>query len=260
MIKADFDKGHSYLPFGIVSSLFLTAFGLLNYLHGSYSFWLVVFPPVFMLSLVTGIWWYQLFKAPVRLSSKRNLRYGIAMTAFVVFILYFSYLQVPLFHLVCHRFGIHGGVEHQHHASQKLDVTRKIPMHMTGLVMQGLPCYVHIDKKQASWHPGGKYHVGITIGNTSNKELTLHPILSASPERASLSLHFEKGLPDPLVLKPHQVYQQSLPIQFAGDFPNDIPSVFFSVSISDTTNAKNPGTQRLWYEMRTRYPSKKGKL
>ena len=151
---------------------------------------------------------------------KIKLIYGIGLTSFALFILWFAYLQVPLFHLVCHRFGIHGGgVEHHHQSSAAgIDYKRSIPFHFTTLVMQGMPCTISLDAPITEWHPGAHQKIGVTIDNPSEKTLILHPILSASPERASLSLHFNEGLPDPLRLSPHQSFHQDLNIHFDADF------------------------------------------
>lgn len=248
----------SILPFALVSGLFFLALGFMVYLQLGTHWLFALVPGVATIIVVAVIWVMQLLQAPVHMHSRKNLNYGFGLTVFACFILWFAYLQIPLFHMVCHRFGIHGGVEHHHQASQHvIDTSRTIPIHFTSLVMQGMPCNITLDQKTSHWHPGDHYRLGVTINNPSDQTLIVHPLLSASPERSSLSLHFKEGLPDPLVLTPYQSFHQSLEIDFDHDFPQDIKTLFFSISLSNKTNAENPGKQNMWYQIRTRYASLK---
>ena len=251
----------SYLPFLLVLGLFILAFGFLGCLHQSTPWMIGLMPGGALILIVSVLWVKRLLQPPYKLHSKSKLIYGVSLTAFSLFILWFAYLQVPLFHLVCHRFGIHGGVEHHHHSSVAgIDETRLIPFHFTTLVMQGMPCKISLNTSQSAWHPGSHQKIGVTIDNPSNRTLILHPILSASPERASLSLHFSKGLPDPLILSPHQSFHEDLNIHFDADFPKEIVSVFLSVSLSNATNAINPGKQPMWRDIRNKHLPPKRKL
>ncbi|MAJ81338.1 MAG: hypothetical protein CMF41_00300 [Legionellales bacterium] len=244
----------SYLPFLLVLGLFLLAFGFLACLHQSTPWMIGLMPGLILVLTVSTLWIKHLLRPPFKMNSRSKLIYGIGLTSFALFILWFAYLQVPLFHLVCHRFGIHGGVEHHHQSSAVgIDYKRSIPFHFTTLVMQGMPCTISLDAPTTEWHPGAHQKIGITIDNPSEKTLILHPILSASPERASLSLHFNEGLPDPLRLSPHQSFHQDLNIHFDADFPNDIVSVFLSISLSNATNAMNPGKQPMWRDIRNKH-------
>lgn len=250
---------HSWLPIITVISLFTVAMGLLTTLHHHTDIILAVLPGVTMLLLVSMYWLFDLIRRKPTNFSKKNFYLGLSLTIFSIFILWFAYLQIPLFHFVCHHFGIDGGV-HNHammHEEKPINYNQPLTLQFTTTSMRDFPVRVKVDQKKQTWYPGGQYNVVVSFINDSDKVMDVHPILSATPERSTLSMHFLDHLPSTLSIKPHEYYQQNIRVNVNSDFPNDIRSIAMLFHSSDHTLTKKPGQQTHWRELRSRYHHKR---
>jgi cytochrome c oxidase assembly protein Cox11 len=258
-MSANASTNHSWLPILIVMSLFALAMGLLVSLHKHVNIVWATMPGLSGLIAVSCFWLADLFfKSPDKKNIK-NLYLGIAATLFTMFILWFAYLQVPLFHFVCHHFGIDGGVHNPAHQHDMMPVNYDQPLNLqlTTTSMRDFPVKVKVDKTKETWYPGGKYTMVVSFINESDKVVQVHPMLSATPERSTLSMHFLDHLPKKVTIKPHEYFQKKIDVIVHADFPKDIKSIAMLFHASDFTISQKPGQQKHWRELRTRYHPKR---
>lgn len=250
---------HSWLPILTVVSLFMVALGLLTSLHHHANIILAVLPGTCLLLAVSIYWLVDLFRAQPSKESRKNFYFGLGGTIFSLFILWFAYLQIPLFHFVCHHFGIDGGIHNHATMNEKTPINYDQPLAMqfTTTSLRDFPVRVKVDHKKQTWYPGGMYSVVVSFVNDSDKVLDVHPILSATPERSTLSMQFLDHLPNTVSIQPHAHYQKSIQIKVNADFPKDIHAVAMLFHSSDHTLTQKPGQQTHWRELRSRYHHKR---
>lgn len=243
----------SWLPILLVLSIFMLTYGLIIAFHQHIPLAIAAAPGTIGILSVISCWWYALLTQANH--DKKNLYYGLGMGLFVVFILWFAYLQVPLFHMVCHHFGIDGGVGHRHEVADKqvINYDQRIKLDFTTSSMRTLPVTVEVQQRQQHWYPGGYYNIVIGMTNNSEQAQTIHPILTATPERATLAMNFLNHLPQTIELAPHQTYHTNLKVQLMHDFPKDIHAVAMLINASDHTHTDKPGQHAHWHEFRARY-------
>ena len=258
-MSAKASLNHSWLPFLLVVSLFMLAMGLLASLHHHTSMVLAVIPGLVLLLAVSIYWLIDLICATRSKDSSRNFYFGLGGTLFSLFILWFAYLQIPLFHFVCHHFGIDGGIHNHASIDQHTPINYEQPLAMqfTTTSLRDFPVRVKVDHKKQTWYPGGIYNVVVSFVNDSDRVLDMHPILSATPERATLSMQFLDHLPNTVNIKPHEHYQKSIQIKVNSDFPKDIHAIAMLFHSSDHSLTKKPGQQKHWHEIRSRYHYKR---
>lgn len=123
-------------------------------------------------------------------SGKQSTRRTATISAMVVaLMLLFSYEMIPLFHLVCHQFGIRGRVA--------ATVAQTAPTHQGSGVAAAsthvnvttinhglLP--VALSSSQEAWDvmPGGTLAFDLTAKNESGRVMNIHPVISVSPSAA----------------------------------------------------------------------------
>lgn len=258
-MKPQRSLNHSWLPIAIVIALFMVAMGLLNSLHHQANLILAVLPGFLVLLCASLFWVIDLLLSKKTEASKNNFFLGLGATIFSLFILWFAYLQIPLFHFVCHHFGIDGGI-HNHAMDQDqtpVNYNQPISMQFTTTSMRDFPVRVKVDHAKQTWYPGGKYNVVVSFVNDSEKTVDVHPMLSATPERSTLSMQFMDHLPNTLSIKPHEHYQKNIEIKLNTDFPQDIRAVAMLFHSTDHGLTKKPGQQTHWRELRSRYHYKR---
>lgn len=258
-MKHQTSLNHSWLPIAIVVSLFMIAMGLLTSLHHHMNVLLSVIPGLSLLTIVSIYWLFDIILAKRTPKSRKNFYMGLSMTLFSLFILWFAYLQVPLFHFVCHHFGIDGNI-HNHamgHEQTTINYDQPVKLQFTTTSMRDFPVKVKVDHMKQTWYPGGQYSVVVSFVNEGNKTVDVHPILSATPERSTLSMQFMDHLPDTVSIKPGMHYQKSIQIRVNPDFPKDIHAVAMLFHSSDHSVTDKPGQQTHWHELRSRYHHKR---
>ncbi len=258
-MKNQLSLNHSWFPIITVISLFMIAMGLLTALHHHANIILAVMPGLVMFCFVSIYWLVDLIIAQRTNKSKKNFYMGLSMTIFSLFILWFAYLQIPLFHFVCHHFGIDGNI-HNHamgHNDTPVNYNQPVNMHFTTTSMRDFPVKVKINHMKQTWYPGGQYDVVVSFINEGNKTVDVHPILSATPERSTLSMQFLDHFPNTVSIKPGMYYQKSIKIRVNPDFPKDIHAVAMLFHSSDHSLTNKPGQQTHWRELRSRYHHKR---
>ncbi|UTC24732.1 hypothetical protein MMH89_00970 [Candidatus Comchoanobacter bicostacola] len=174
-------------------------------------------------------------------ADNRLLRSALCLGAFGLSMLVFSYVMVPLYHILCHGVSASNVMAGQS-AVATVDVLARS--------YRNLPVRVFVDKDQISLAKGGAEQFWVTLKNDSTSSQNLKLLVVTQPREWRSSIHLV--MPDYIKLEPNQLMKFPLEVVTKSPVSSD-RQVSMMLLLQDTKDTGLLGKTDSWRKMVREY-------
>lgn len=144
--------------------------------------------------------------------NKRNAIGGVSLALLGIGMFLFSYIMVPLFHLICHRFGMHGHLMSISAPPVNTEVVSQEtpPLHLMVQAARYLPLQLTASHEAMHLPAGQVVTLPVDIHNPTQRAYSIRWTSSVVPNAAAHYLHPLESTPTELMVLPGQVVHYTI--------------------------------------------------
>ena len=182
--------------------------------------------------MVTMVVWIKQSASEMSVISRQGLVWGLFGAGMFVF----SYLMVPLYHILCH-----GGQMATGSGGHVLEVN------LMAAEYRSVPVDLKLSKKQMTLGSDDEQIVYVTLHNKAAKPMNLHLSIASQPR--TLKSSFGLVVPDQIELLPWQKTTFPVAVKFLGHIPDDLWQSALLFLLQDTNGVGQLGQTTSWKKM-----------